>query len=618
MTKEEFIREAKKRGMDKESTFRKFKQLEAAGDFSDIVPEAAPEEKEDTINIGGIEMPRSEVEAQAKESFVGKTQDFVGGAFKEPIATAGGLATGVAEGIGKFGARTLGKVPGMGGERLGIPEKPQVDIPRDFEKPSEPRPMTPEAKEQFERSKPVGEFGVKAVAGGVASTLAPGSGVLATLGQGALANVPFIPQAFEEGGVEGAIKDIALNTAIDLATLGASKAIPGIKQAILKKFGKDVTEEVAENMAKEAFQQVSAKEVKSSVEKGFKIGEQEFLPSAAPKKTLGEKVFGRIKEGDRSILSEPLKAGDTPFTNYAKVAQSVSDNPQNIPALDYAYNTKGVEAMDKLAQLKKNLGTKVKEVLGTAKSETVDASDLLSMFNKKTKEVLGIGITEVGKKGKKRGIIKGVSKAPGQNELVEKSYKILKGLGDSPTVEQLNIAKSALGSFIADAKGNAVKPNVAMAEAIVMNAKGHIDDMLETRLGKGYKEVSKEYGELKDLISFFNKKLGQVVDPKSGAVERGASLFKTAVQSNSDKGMKATFKRVKELTGVDLFKEAKYAEIATRAVGDARGMSLIEKAGSTGGKIGLLKKIGDKAIDIKRGSELDELINFYNKAQGGQ
>ena len=616
-------------------------------------PEDVEEPSAPGIKIAeGVTLSPEDAQKLKGESFIGKAEKFAKGAVTDPKSTVGGLITGGFEGVGKFGATIANRVGGAPGDPGEV--TPSRDLSAEdaldigagrFRKPKQitKKDLTPKQKEVFEGAKPVGEFAAKTVGGIAASTLVPGAGIPSLLAQGAAANVPFAVGALEEGGVSDAIKDMAINTAIDLATLGASKAIPGIKQAILKKFGKDVSEEAAERLAKEAFgkaaenmptikdvplfqdperlaaealdienqaKQVerlrpkSTSEIKGAVEEGFEVGGQKLTPSQAPKKKLGEKVFGRIKEGDRSILSEPLKEADTPFTEYAKLASSANDNPRNMTAMDFA-GSKGSDAVGELDELRKVWGQKKGDLIEGAAGE-IPVGDLSSSFNNDVKKFMGVGLTD--------GKIKGISKAPSQNKIVEDAFEILNGIGESATVKDLDNAKSALFDLIQSKKAGQIKPNVGKAEAVVKKVRSKIDELLDSKLGPDFKEANKNFGQLKDDIEFLNRKFGQVVDKETGVTERGASLLKTALQSNSDKGTKAVLKRVQELTGIDLIKEAKFAQIAMEAVGDTRAKGLVGEVS----KLGLIKKGAGKLLDLKRGSELDELINFYNKVQGGK
>lgn len=578
-----------------------------------------PEEEPEGVKIteGVTLSPEEAKSVQEKSIFhtVPKAiKEFAVGAVKEPGVTATGIASGIPAAIpGKTPVKPVSfkeEMPDVRAEEIlkgGIAD-PSVleDIKKQEQQRAEREAIT---KPIEERAKKVGEFATKTGVGLALSTAAPGAGLVPAIKQGFLANIPFALGILEDKGLKDVAADVAINTAIDVATFGMSKAIPSIKTAIMKKIGKDITEETAEKMAKEAFQQVSTKEVKEAVERGFKAPSgQEILPTEAPKKKLLEKGFGRLKEAERSILSEPLKATDTPFTEYAKLAKSSIENPRNPTPLDFA-GTKGSDAVKKLDDMRKVLGQKKGDLIEGVADETIDIANVSNLFNDDVKKFMGVGLTD--------GKIKGLSKAPSQNKLIEDAYSIVSDLGENASVRDLDNAKSALFDLIESKKAGQIKPAVGKAEAVVKKARSEIDKLLEAKLGPDFKDVNKKYGQLKDDIAFLNKKFGQVVDPETGVTERGASLLKTALQSNSDKGTKAVFDRVLEETGIDLIKEAKFAEIAMEAVGDTRAKGLVKEVSKPTIQ-SLIVGGAKKGFEAIRGDKLDELINFYNKVQGGK
>ncbi len=589
-------------------------ELAKAGGYTVIEPETpeAPEEEE-------------------KEGFFKGAKEFVKGAFTEPVATAGGLITGGFKAIGETGATLTKGLKPDPAEFTGKPTPAPkfqggadvMDIRGGTYRPpkpeaAKPAPMTPEAEKVFERAEPVGKFTGKMAAGIGLAGLTGGTGVPGILASGAAANLPFVPQAFEEGGVGGAMKDMALNTAIDLGTLGASKAIPGIKQAILKKFGKEVTEEAAEKLAKEAFKKAkqTPKQVKADVEKGF-IGDagEEILPSAAPKKGVMERTFGRMEEVERSALTEPLKPKETPFTEHAKVALASMQRKGNPSALDVA-SRKATTAVKEMSDLKNKFGQKKGNIIKKYATKPVEMKSVREAFLNDAEKFLRGTVDE-------KGVFSGgIDDA--QNDIITLALKEIDKLGQVTTVNQADILKSRLTNIIKNETKNQVKPNVTQADAIIKAARRNVDKKLKKVLPASFGKSNKRYSELTELINNFQKRLGEVVDPKTGQTRMAAGFLKSALMSNSDRGSKAMFEQIRKETGINLIKEAHYAQMAMEAVNDPRITDLLKEVGGIGktaAAVGIAGKVVKKARQItgKEGkTKLDEMIEFYNKQQGKQ
>jgi len=610
-TQQEFIAKAKQMGKSKEETLAKMRELEGRGYFDtpepqDLTPE--PIEREESVPL-----VKQAISAISKGATA--TGKFLGGSIAHPIETSKGLVKGIGEaGVGDIGRGTAAMLGSV------IPGEDRFEKrARDYKD----KEFFPASGEVQERAKPVGQFGAKMGAGAaLASTLpatAPAAAV--ALGGGALANVPFLPQAFTEGGAEGAIKDIALNTAIDLATFGAGKAIPGIKAALLKKGVKGLE---ADRIAKEAFERAtklpSAKTVKTTAGKGFKLAPdtpvkdgveqvgEDILKSSAPEKTLGEKTLGRISESDRSILSEPLLKTETPYNEYAQLAESAVKNPRNPTPMDVA-GRRGSEALDIIDEKLSSVGARKQELMDRAVNKTINVESTQKRFNDLIEDRLGLEVTE-------KGALKGAGRAPTEKKLIEEVNDLLRSVKGEVTIKDADNIKAALRDIVDAPKSFQVQPRKTITESIVNTVRKDIDDKLIQQIGPEFRKVNKEYADAIDLSSFLNKKLGAVTDKGTGQRIMGASLLKSSLQSNSDRGSKALFDRVKKETGIDLIKDAKYAEIAMQAVGDARIKNLLEEVGvKLPGKAGAIQELGSKALDIARPDRLSETVKFFNKQQ---
>jgi len=289
-----------------------------------------PEEKTGLLKTirGGLGKAKEEV------------SEFVGGAVRHPIQTGVALTKGVGTAaidvIGRPISKGLAKaIPGEDVfERAVKREKSQVAAGKG-------RFEFQQKGELGKRAGKVGEFATKAGLGAalVAGTGGVGTGLGGVLTSGAIANVPFIPDAFEEGGLKGAAADIVLNTAIDATTLGVSKAFPIVKKAISKQVklaGKKLTNTTVDKMTRAAMK--AAKKAIKAPKK--KLGEgvvgvgKSFVESGAKFTKPFTKHAGRShKEGTQKFLDDIVKYNlESPLTGFdgsSKKAQKLINSKMN-------------------------------------------------------------------------------------------------------------------------------------------------------------------------------------------------------------------------------------------------------------------------------------------------
>lgn len=605
-----------------------FSSVSDSGTLEPIsVPEPSIEESTEKSSL--IETVGRGVGGLAKE-----TGRFVKGAVTQPIQTATGLIKGAGTATLDMFGRPISKglaklIPGEDIFQRAVEKEKEIVAAG-----GERFQYTPKGRTQ-ERAAEVGKFATKAGTGGaLAVAAAPAiaavgvTGLPATLAGGTVANLPFLPEVFEEGGAPGAIKDIALNIAIDALTFGASKALPLVKARLIKRgVSANKVDDIAADALRRAKDLPSASKVKKTAETGFDIEPptrgsvdpelptldisdipEKVVPSAAPPKKLGEKLFGRIDQSDRSILSEQLKATDTPFTEYAEFAEAAIVNPRNPTPLDIAAR-KGTEAGNLLKEKTRSLGKRKGEILANNLDETVDLSDTQNLFSELIKERLGLDIDDAGK-------IIGTGRAPTEKKMVNDIAEIFNTLTGPISVRDADNIKAALRDIVDEPKALQVKPRRTVTESIVDKVRKDIDDKLSATLGPEFKKVNKEFAQTIDLGEFLEKKLGAITDPETGQRIMGASLLKSSLQSNSDRGSKALFERIRKETQIDLIKEAKFAEIAMKAVDDPRIKSLLQEIGITlPGKLGVIQAAAGKVADVARPDKLSETIIFFNKQQ---
>jgi len=450
-----------------------------------------------------------------KKSLLQKTGDLIvsgakntGQFFKdfkeEPLASTGGLLTGIGEGIGKTGAGLIPKPKenlNLQSLITGEPTKPKIrpttnigsltslDVRGGAFRPpkkTERKPFTPEAEAAFQRKRPVGEFAAKTGLGIAATTLIPGGKELGTLGKiginlakGAAANIPFAASALEEGGTEGLIRDVALNTAIDLATLGIAKAVPGIKSAIIKKFGKEVTEEVAEKLAKEAFEKV---------QKG-----------AFDKSVDGVGKLDKIIDKGISKGVKPDFPGKKDFTKRV------------------GFNKKSNDAVKVIAENKDLI--KITNDVGEAIPYPKSAGDMASAIQQAKKIVFDqyYSLTkEAGQGGAKFNIsnvneqLEKWSKDLGNSPEVREYAKKIKGdlvelHGQSPQIIERRISdlNSSLAGFY---DGRATKAKAQIDASIASVMRQDLDDIITNATGTQYSPIKAKYAALKTIEKDVNKR----------------------------------------------------------------------------------------------------------------
>lgn len=268
----------------------------------------------------------------------------VGAATREPLSYAAGLGEGISRSIpGQSippGPSTVAP-PGYSKEDLEslyafrdayFPESAQEKEKR----------QTDDKKLQAklaiqEKAVPVGKFGGKMAAGLALSTLVPGGGIAATLGKGAVANVPFALGAVDDtaktGDIGAAAKagvvDMAINTALDALLLGGGRLIkagwkqarPAIVESLRKSGIKEGIEEMAQSIWRKATKlspdKITANEAAERAGIPLTRAQQASeLGTNAPTGTLGmiERTAG-VLPGGKQVMEK----------HKTKVAQAIKD-----------------------------------------------------------------------------------------------------------------------------------------------------------------------------------------------------------------------------------------------------------------------------------------------------
>jgi len=340
---------------------------------------------------------------------------------------------------------------------------------------------------------------------------------------------------------------------------------------------------------------------------------EDFIPSQAPSESLRETFISRkISPQDRSILSEPLNPKDTPFTDYQVMAKQAIENPRNLTPMDIA-GKKAKTAFDDISKKVKGVGAEKGAILLEKGNIVTNTDELLSQWDEILLDRMGISGFKNGKPIVSSGR---AIRDPASVSLVRNIDDIIANIGDDVTLQHLDDAKSAIRSLVDRESASQLKQLNTIGEGVGKNIRKEIDNVLIDNLGDEYRQINKQFARLKGLQSNMNRRLGNIVD--GGDQTRLASgLLKSSLQSNADRGTKAMFKSVLDETGIDLIKDAKFAEIAMRSVDDPRILNLLEEvSGKPRSKIGVLDQLAGKTIDKLRKSESDVLRDFFLKQQG--
>ena len=488
-----------------------------------------------------IAAKRQEAPKEEKRSLLQKTGDIIGGAAKstgeffseyakEPVAATGGMLTGGAEAVGEIGAALTPKPT-----EAELTRKPStrpatdtsaltsLDVRGGAYRPQKktdarPDPMTPGEKKAFEKTKPVGGFLTKAaLGGGAASIVAPaaaGAGAAAKVGtllaKGAAANVPFAASAFGEGGTEGLLKDVALNTAIDLATLGAGKAMPGIKKAIMKqasKAGKKITDIAADNMAKEAFGKAAKEAPTIKDVPMFKSKEtlaKEVAAETAKKQPFGE-LAGDLKDID-AIIDKGISKGVKPdFPGKKDFKKRVGFNQKSNEAVKIISENK-----DKI-KLTNDFGESIpypKSAADMASAIDQAKKIVFDQYHTLTKEAgqEGAAFSMSGINKKLDGLIESKGKSPEIRRYAETLKKDLSELhGQPPKIIEERIAElnSSLAGFY---EGRIVKGKAQVDASVANIMRDELDNIISNATGTQYAPLKAKYAALKTIEKDVNKR----------------------------------------------------------------------------------------------------------------
>ncbi len=349
----------------------------------------------------------------------------------------------------------------------------------------------------------------------------------------------------------------------------------------------------------------SSKQIKKDVGRG-------------PKRGFSQSDFENY---ELTALSTPKSENVEPFTNYAEQAIKASRDRTQLTPADLA-GKKAASALNAIS-LERNKWGKIKDdIISKNESTPFSISDVRSKWDDYLVDRLGVQIKDgelIDAQGRFARRPSEFSQIKQIDDLLNKTTTRTESVGYDLFTREMDDLKSALNDIVQAPKASQVKQINTVTEGIGKELVDMIDKKLSDALGPDFGIANKNYSRIKKIEDQLNKRLGEVVDPETGTVRHGASLMKSAVQSNADRGTKALFQAVKDITGYDLMQDALYAEIAMKGVNDPRMNSLLEAAGVAmklgKGNVGVLADLGKKAIDKLKGEKIYNLVNYYNKNQ---
>lgn len=504
------------------------------------------------------------------KSYLGKTADALNSAYEWYKSTLPGKALqGAGHVVGQITGNVFGGIGGgigQAGKNL-IEGKPLTE--NVWESAKQAGRETGDAASQM-----AGEGFVAAPLGGAGKVV----GGLMAVGQGKAALDTLKNAQTEEDYVNGAIQ---LATALIGARAGKGKGVAGGTGAEFSP-GK-LTGKLAEKIS-------SLKEMGTLPEKAA-----DFI-SPIPESVKTELTRGKLENNQ----PKQLAIVDRTKTYLQAAEDAVKDNSKPTP-LELA-GQRGEDALSNLKDILKQHGENKDAVLVENGTKTVPITDVGFKLQDLAEKRLGTQFLIDGE-----GNIS-LTDAPGRKSLIKTSssdtkiinmiHKILKDLGENPTLQEVNDAVDAVQGELYKTKGVGAEPINGKTESVAKQVVGDLNERAKEVGGDAYKEANARYSEAREVYDVLNQSLGTDAN-------KGAALMK---QLFSPAGSKARnlFAEIKRLTGIDLVNEATLAKHAMETAGDARQKSLLEKYGIPTSAQNMVMKVlkagADKLADPKKRS----------------
>lgn len=352
-----------------------------------------------------------------------------------------------------------------------------------------------------------------------------------------------------------------------------------------------------------------------------------------------------IADDEAMLLAQPELPGETPFPEVLKRAYSAKVNrlkggKEALTPFEIAAAEKAVPALNKLDKMRREVGKIKGDIIQRADdylietSQFADATPIQNKFNQLLRDSYGAIVDKSGRLKDAPGMmIRDTADKP----TIQKMYRIVNKLRKETTLSEIDNAITDLRNVVEHQKVSQFRQMNTIAEGIGKNIRedlkklrisyiedavdwGGADDFLGASGVEKLKKSIVNYDRYSRLEDRLNRMLGQVTDAGTGVPQKGASAMKAALVSNARGENKGVFQLVKDITGIDLQREAAKAEVAMRAVGDTRADDMLKDLGimkdvSIGSKYGAIAKLGQKGVEKFTGDKPDQLLRYYYKMQ---
>lgn len=647
MTRQQFIEEAKRRGKSKEETRAKFEALEASGAFDDNTSQPEPQSK--GFIPQQVDYLKSIVSPLSPKNMSEKFNDEVtriGETSAERQARGGNKNVENILGVAKTAINApINAILGTGLEMAGNFIKPAVNlsayatnkIPGYTKNVAEP---TGRAVERGVAA--IGE-GIKTLpisirqagdALGVASNFVPAEMLLA---KGLKAAPTTAVKILNEAKpiAKNAIKNTgkffssAKETPKNILDGRSIASAPNIKDI---ENGLEVVDDIDKIPTIKLGPAIEDKRTFSQIKK------ETEQPFNSPKK-LGILPSG-IDEIEAMALAVPEEPGTIGFKTFVEQAKRalprIDANGNSVPTALDIVGRREFEAMQILEKIKNSVGQQknelVKKATEAVKKEPwgettglVDTAPIKKTLENLVNERMGGSVG--------RGELSSLPNRtidPTAAPIINQTTQYINSLPNAATVQQVDDVIRRLRELTEKSSATRTKPQYFPEEALALKIRdelknvldGHIAQQLGPEDAQKFSTLNSSYANLIKIQDTAQRRFGAVIgEGADKMLSRGAGVARAAVANNSDLGSKALFESIKKYTGVDLYRESLYAWIATKAVGDTRGIDLVEAAlkGGDFARRGITGK-AELAIaglsKMAQGNKLKNLVEYYDKMQG--
>jgi len=350
----------------------------------------------------------------------------------------------------------------------------------------------------------------------------------------------------------GAVAGGVLGGALPILARGATKVIGGVKTQI--------------------------KAIKSGAAREALAGlDTHTLNVLDPTKAVPEEALSKLTaEGKKVVSPKTQETISTSYNTYLKQAKRAASNSALETPLELA-GKKGETALETIGKRMSKQGKIKQEALGKVGNMSIDTRRAKETLVTGLREVVGADIVPVLDDAgavtgyavqNAEGRVSRIALDPSDKKLVQDVYALLDNLDDTDTVFRADGTVDAIQDILYKRKTMTAVPVNSQTESVLKKAVGELNAGVRKIGGKQYTQANDKFAYMIDLRDKLNKALGQ-------DASKGGSLMKR-VFSPTDGGTKQLFKQIKDLTGIDLVREATLAKQAMEIAGDTRQRNLLQ------------------------------------------